>query len=176
MENVDVEQRNIVESLDLTDRNIFKIQKQPATLTLKDHKENFDSSPSTRLINPTKPEIGKISKKILDRVILEIRRKTNFNQWKNSDSVISWFRKIPDNNANTFILFDVVNMYGSISDKLLLEALQWASKITKITKEEIDIIRKAKRSLLYDNNGNPYVKKGNKNFDITMGSWDGAES
>ena len=176
VENVDVEQRNIVESLDLTDRNIFKIQKQPATLTLKDHKENFDSSPSTRLINPTKPEIGKISKKILDRVILEIRRITNFNQWKNSDSVISWFKKIPDNNANTFILFDVVNMYGSISDKLLLEALQWASKITKITKEEIDIIRKAKRSLLYDNNGNPYVKKGNKNFDITMGSWDGAES
>ena len=128
MENVDVEQRNIVEGLDLTYRNIFKIQKQPATLTLKDHKENFDSSPSTRLINPTKPEIGKISKKILDRVIPEIRRITNFNQWKNSDSIISWFKKIPDNNANTFILFNVANMYGSI----------------------------------------------NMNFNITMGSWNGA--
>ena len=132
----------------MTDRNVFKLQKQPATLTLKDHKENFDSSPSTRMINPAKVDVGKISKKILDRVIPEIRRKTNFNQWQNSDSVISWFNKIPDKNANTFILFDVVNMYGSISDKLLLEPLEWASKFTKLTKQEIDIILKDKRSVL----------------------------
>ena len=175
-EEIDSEQRNIVESLDLTDRNIFRLQSQPANVSLKDHKANFDSNPSTRLINPTKPEIGKISKKILDRVNNEIRRITNYNQWLNSDSVISWFKNIKNKHTHTFILFDVVNMYGSISEKLLTEALQWASSLTKITKEEKSIILRAKKSLLYDHRGEPFVKKGRKNFDITMGSWDGAES
>ena len=176
VENIDIEQRNIVENLDLTDRNIFKIQTQHAKISLKDHKENFNSNPSTRLVNPTKPEVGKISKKILDRMNSEIRRKTNYNQWLNSDSVISWFKNIGDKHTQTFILFDVVSMYPSISEKLLVEALQWASGITKVTNEEKNIILKSKRSLLYDHRGEPFVKKGGSNFDITMGSWDGAES
>ena len=90
--------------------------------------------------------------------------------------MISWFNKIQNKSAQTFILFDVANMYGSISEKLLLDAMNWAKNITKITSKEIEIILKAKKSLLYDHNGNPYVKKGRQNFDITMGSWDGAES
>ena len=32
--------------------------------TLKDHKENFVNNPKTRLINPVKNEIGRISKDI----------------------------------------------------------------------------------------------------------------
>ena len=33
-------------------------------ITLKDHKENFQNNPTTRLINPAKNEIGRISKVI----------------------------------------------------------------------------------------------------------------
>ena len=36
--------------------------------TPKDHKPNFGSNPKCRLINPTKTEIGKISKQILERI------------------------------------------------------------------------------------------------------------
>ena len=36
---------------------------------LKDHKENFENNPKTRLINPAKNEIGRISKVILDKLI-----------------------------------------------------------------------------------------------------------
>ena len=36
--------------------------------TLKDHKENFQSNPTVRLINPAKNEIGRISKVILDKI------------------------------------------------------------------------------------------------------------
>ena len=41
-----------------------------AFITLKDHKPNFQDHPSCRLINPSKPEIGVISKHILDEITL----------------------------------------------------------------------------------------------------------
>ena len=37
-------------------------------ITLKDHKVNFLNHPTTRLINPAKNEIGRISKQILDQI------------------------------------------------------------------------------------------------------------
>ena len=37
-------------------------------ITLKDHKENFLNNPKTRLINPAKNEVGRISKIILDKI------------------------------------------------------------------------------------------------------------
>ena len=37
-------------------------------VTLKDYKENFMNHPTTRLINPSKDEIGRISKHILDKI------------------------------------------------------------------------------------------------------------
>jgi hypothetical protein len=43
-----------------------------------------------------------------------------------------------------------------------------------ITKEEIKIILQTKKDLLFTD-GKPWIKKGNKVFDVTMGSWDGAE-
>ena len=47
-------------------------------------KPNFANKPTCRLINPTKSEIGKISKEILDRIDSKIARASKFNQWKNS--------------------------------------------------------------------------------------------
>ena len=41
--------------------------------TLKDHKDNFQSNPSTRLLNPAKNEIGRISKEILDKINVNVR-------------------------------------------------------------------------------------------------------
>ena len=40
----------------------------PAVITIKDHKENFTNNAKCRLINPTKPEIGKVSKNIVDKL------------------------------------------------------------------------------------------------------------
>ena len=37
-------------------------------ITIKDHKENFDNHPTVRLINPTKNELGRVSKLILDKI------------------------------------------------------------------------------------------------------------
>ena len=43
-----------------------------------------------------------------------------------------------------------------------------------ITNKDIDVIFYARKSLLYYNN-KPWVKKGESNFDVTMGTYDGAE-
>ena len=63
-------------------------------ITLKDHKENFANNPKTRLINPAKNEIGRISKDILDNINTELRGILQLNQWKNTKDVITWFNGI----------------------------------------------------------------------------------
>jgi len=75
----------------------------------------------------------------------------------------------------SFIAFDVVEFYPSISIELLSEAQQFASEYDTITSEQ-HIILQAKRSLLYSHS-EPWGKKTSSNlFDVTMGSYDGAKS
>ena len=49
-------------------------------VTLKDHKDNFENNPKTRLINPAKNEIGRISKVILDKINKMLKEKLGVNQ------------------------------------------------------------------------------------------------
>lgn len=101
---------------------------------------------------------------------------TSLNQWKNSDSVIRWYKDIPDKPAHSFICFDIVDFYQSISEDLLTKALVFASKYDEITDQEKKIIIQAKKSLLFSK-GTPWCKKAsNSLFDVTMGSFDGAET
>ena len=144
-------------------------------VTLKDHKDHFEEDPKVRLINPSKPEIGKISKKILSKIVQEIRENTNLKSWKNSDSVIDWFKNLSNKKDKTFIIFDVVEFYPTITEDVLKKALEWASQFVDISEQEKEIIIKAKKSLLF-NSGQAYVKRANKKFDVTMGSFDGAET
>ena len=75
-----------------------------------------------------------------------------------------------------FITFDVCDFYPSISEDLLLKALNYASRFTTITQQDRHIITHAKKSLLYHQNS-PWTKKNANNiFDVTMGSYDGAET
>ena len=150
--------------------------KKPAFVTLKDHKDNFRSHPKTRLINPTKSELGRVSKQMLDRINADIRAKTKPNQWTNTTDVIDWFVKLPDKNTLTFLVFDIVDFYPSITQELLSTCLNWAKRYTKIKDIEYDTIIHARRTLLYDNNNATWVKRETKQeFDVSMGAYDGAE-
>ena len=42
---------------------------------MKDHQENFKDKPGVRLINPAKGQIGRITKVILDQIIVVIESK-----------------------------------------------------------------------------------------------------
>lgn len=59
--DIDCEAKSIAAELDLADRMEVYAERE-ALLTLKDHKEDFRSKPSCRLINPAKSEIGIVSK------------------------------------------------------------------------------------------------------------------
>ena len=72
--------------------------------------------------------------------------------------------------------FDIVNFYPSISRELLKKALDFAAAFVEISAEDRDVILDTKQSLLYSAE-TAWVKKDAPNsFDVTMGSFDGAES
>ena len=75
-----------------------------------------------RLLNPAKSDMGKISKVILSRVVESIRSIKRYNQWKNSFSVINWFNALQGKKELSFIEFDIVDFYPSITEKVLNNA------------------------------------------------------
>ncbi|XP_048587788.1 uncharacterized protein LOC125570293 [Nematostella vectensis] len=75
------ENKNIATKLGIDDRMDTTANKQ-AFITLKDHKPNFANKPTCRLINPTKSEIGKISKSILDRINTTSQQNVTFTNGK----------------------------------------------------------------------------------------------
>jgi hypothetical protein len=72
--------------------------------------------------------------------------------------VISWFGNINDKDRHSFILFDIVDFYPSISEKLLNEALAWASNLATISKNNISIVKHA-RNLYFSATANYGQKK-----------------
>ncbi|XP_065639655.1 uncharacterized protein LOC136072378 [Hydra vulgaris] len=102
-----------------------------AFITIKDHKDDFINNTKCRLINPSKPELGK---------------------------------------------FDIEEFYPSISKELLQISLNHAKQFTEISENTLDIINHSRKSLLFTEHNSIWVKKlGDPNFDVTMGSYDGAE-
>ena len=67
-------------------------------VTLKDHQEIFINHTTTRLINPAKNKIGRISKQILDQITSKLCEILKVNEWKSTGSVIYWFKKIGSSN------------------------------------------------------------------------------
>ena len=67
-----------------------------------------------------------------------------------------------------------MDFYTSISEDQLTNAVNCASTVTSIDKKVVDIIMLSRKSLLFSNTG-IWVKKDNPNFDVTMGSFNGAE-
>ena len=174
VQQLQAESKRLATELSLEDR-IDKLAQKDAFITMKDHKENFDTKPTCRLINPTKSELGKISKSILDNLNKHVISATHINQWKNTNEVLSWFMKLSNKKERTFICFDIVEFYPSITHELLNKALKFAEKFCNITETERNIIHHTKQSVLFYNN-QPWRKKNNNSlFDITMGSYDGAE-
>lgn len=164
--------KSTANKLGLDDR-IARTAEKEAFITLKDHKNNFHNNPTCRLINPMKSEIGKISKHILDRINTDILKNTSANLWRSTQSVTKWFESIQNKKAHSFIVFDIVEFYPSITPDLLNKALDYASCYSPISNEDRDIILQSKNSLLLAQ-GKRWEKKSSP-FDVAMGSFDGAE-
>ena len=159
----------------LIDDLIERMYENETYITIKVHKENFPNKISCRLINPSKSDIEKISKTILDKIITKIVSLTNVNQWKNSTSVIEWYKTIPNKDQYRYVIFDIENFYPLISLEFFHEALTSAKTLTDISETYVSIMMQARKTFLF-NDSKPWLKKfGNEGFDVTMRCFDGAE-
>ena len=64
---INTEAKRVAKKFSIDDKMEIMAQQQ-CFVTVKDHKEDFISSPKFRLLNPTKSELGKPSKHILQKI------------------------------------------------------------------------------------------------------------
>ena len=144
-------------------------------VTLKDHKQDFNDKPTVRLINPSKTDLGKTSKNILDRILPKLKSQIRLKQWRNTDNVKNWFKAIEDKNSTNFIQLDIVSYYPSITFGLLNKSLIFAMQNSNLNKNEVDVIRAARRTVIEYNNEYWSRKDRPEEMDITIGAKDSAE-
>ena len=169
---INKEAKHIAESYDIAER-VDSFAKSNAFITLKDHKENFQSNPKCRLINPAKSEIGKVSKFFIENI--NTKDISSVNQWRDTDPVITWFENVKNKNKCLFMQYDIEEFYPSISENLLKKFIDYARSFVSISSEEEETIMHCHKSLLFDNSVIWTKQDDNKGFDVTMGSFDGAE-
>ena len=92
------------------------------------------------MINPTKNELGKISKKIIKKINQEILKKTDVNQWKNTSNVINWFNNIENKKDCSFIQFDIKQFHPSITEEILEKAISFAKSLMDIDDHKISFV------------------------------------
>ena len=142
---------------------------------MKDHKPNFSSNPKCCLINPAKGDIGKISKYFLQQLNSKVRDLTLVNQWQETSTVINWFKNIKNKKKCSFMQFDIEEFYPSISKELFLKVITYEKTLVNKSDEEINTIMHSRKFLLFNNTDIWIKKNGDPDFDVTMGSSDGAE-
>ena len=96
------------------------------------------------------------------------------NLWRNSYDTIEWFRKVKNKSKATFMQFDIIDFYPSISKNILIDSINYSRKYVDITKEQYDIIL-ACRKTVKKNNESTCGKSGSENFDVPMGGYDSSQ-
>ena len=69
-----------------------------------------------------------------------------YNEWKNT-TVINWFEKIDEKHLRTFTIFDIKDIYPSIKETLLKNAIQFAAEHTDISKNDFEVILHTRKLL-----------------------------
>ena len=64
--------------------------------------------------------------------------------------------------------------YPNITEEIFMKALNFAKQYVTIPARDVDIMLQTKKALWFSD-GKTWIKKGNRSFDVSMGSWDGAE-
>ena len=157
----------------LADR-IDRSTQKSCFISFKDHKEGFPGRVQTRLINPSKNNLGQISKNILDVINTTLLIETNLPLWRSSNDVVKWFKGLNDKQNFTFLKLDIQNYYPSISLELLNKAVRWARRYTPISRREFDIIKHCRRNFVFFKDG-IYRKVENPEFDVSIGAIDSCE-
>ena len=79
------------------------VRKVDTYLLLKDHKDSFYREKQCRLINPTKNQLGIVSKKILDVINAKARSCLKVNQLRSTQDAIDWYNQIEDKKLRLYL-------------------------------------------------------------------------
>ena len=95
-----------------------------------------------------------------------------YNQWTCTKDALDWFSKIKNKNCASFIQFDIIDFYPSITENTLDKAIQFAATLTEITMLDIKIIKHCRRSVL-KSGGHTWIKNNcnQHSFDGPMGAY-----
>ena len=63
-------------------------------------------------------------------------------------SVVDWFSSIREKHRHSFLVFDIVDFYPSISEELLRLSLEYAQQHTTVSEQEVEIIMHSRKTLL----------------------------
>ena len=170
--SINLEAQNLTQQLKIANR-VEIIAEKSAYITIKDHKPDFPDTIKCRLINPCKSNVGLITKQILDKINYDIKSRLNLNQLKNTSEAILWFKAINNKKDKSLILIDLVDYYPSISEDLFNQSIAFAETITPISDLDKKLLLNARKSILYHDDAT-WTKTGGL-FDVTMGSYDGAQ-
>ena len=96
-----------------------------------------------------------------------MKKANHSNLWRNSYDTIEWFRKIKNKSKATFMQFDIIDFYPSITKNTLIDRINYARKYVDITKEQYEIILACRKTVLR-NNRSTWVKSGSHNSDVLM--------
>ena len=145
------EDKAVANKLEIADR-VYTTSKREAFITLKDHKQNHINNPTFRLLNPTKQELGKVSKQKMEHIVSVVKEKSGLQLWKNTDSVINWFKNFTNKQQLKFIQFDLCEFYSNISEQLITKSIEFAENYITISDDDKELFYQTKKSFLFNNN------------------------
>ena len=130
LNDINVEAKNLTKNLKIHDR-IKKLPLKNAYIKVKENKENFLTHLKCRLINTSKSDVSRIVKVKIDCINKDVRLKSKLMQWTDTDQVLNWFTSF-ENQTYRFFNFDVVDLYPSISEELVIKSLRFAGSYTSV--------------------------------------------
>ena len=170
--DINIEASALAKSINMADR-IEGMSQTNAFILLKDHKVNFNTDTKSRLINPAKPQLGKVSSQMLQQINKAVREATGLKQWRSTSDALQWFDNIDKKRTKEFVQLDIIDFYPSISKTVLEKAIRFARNYCHISQTTENIIYNSRKTVLFSG-GEQWVKKDDV-FDVSMGAFDGAE-
>ena len=101
-QDVNLEARGLAEKLKIADR-VQVMTQDNSFISIKDHKPHFQTNTKCRLINPAKPQLGKVSSQILQNINSSVRKATGLKQWRSNNDVLAWFDNIDEKSRKEFV-------------------------------------------------------------------------
>ena len=89
-----------------------------------------------------------------------------------TDQVLNWFTGL-DKQTYSFLKFDVVDLYRSISKELVIKSLKFAGNYTSVPNEDLSLIKNSCKSVLHEQGNLWHKKRANITsslFDVAQGS------